>query len=73
MSTHRLQPNNPTLASAPRENNGRENNGRDANVLPLEFRLALQSAARVKNPHERAKAIAKATARAKREHPEFFR
>ncbi len=68
MSTHRLQPNSPTLASAPREVVGK-----DANVLPLEFRLALQSAARVKNSHERAKAIAKATARAKLAHPEFFR
>lgn len=68
MSTHRLQPNNQTLASAPREHDGK-----GANVLPLEFRLALQSAARVRNPHERAKAIAKATARAKRAHPEFFR
>lgn len=68
MSTHLLQPTNPTAASAPREHEGK-----DCNVLPIEFRLALQSAARVKNPHERAKAIAKATARAKRAHPEFFR
>lgn len=44
-----------------------------ANVLPLEVRLALQRAAQVKNPHERAKAVAKATERAKLAHPEFFR
>lgn len=68
MSTHLLQPTNPAAASA-----SREPSGKDSNVLPIEFRLALQSAARVRNPHERAKAIAKATARAKRAHPEFFR
>lgn len=68
MSTHLLQPTNPTVALAPRESRGK-----DCNLLPIEFRLALQSAARVKNPHERAKAIAKATSRAKLAHPEFFR
>lgn len=68
MSTHLLQPTNPTVALAPREHDDAE-----CNFLPIEFRLALQSAARVKNSHERAKAIAKATARVKRAHPEFFR
>ncbi|WP_063588248.1 hypothetical protein [Achromobacter ruhlandii] len=44
-----------------------------AAVLPLESRLALQAAARVKNPLQRAKAIANAVDRVKRAHPELFR
>ncbi|WP_238878654.1 hypothetical protein [Achromobacter xylosoxidans] len=44
-----------------------------AAVLPLESRLALQTAARVKNPLLRAKAIAHAVDRVKRAHPELFR
>ncbi|MCM2575084.1 hypothetical protein NAT65_28655 [Achromobacter xylosoxidans] len=68
MNTIRVHADHSLLASAPREHNETA-----ASVLPLEYRLALQSAAGVKNPHQRAKAIAKATERAKRAHPEFFR
>lgn len=68
MNTIRVHTDHPTQASAPRESNEQA-----ASVLPLEYRLALQSAASVRNPHQRAKAIAKATERAKRAHPEFFR